>query len=135
MFSLIQNVSIQEPFFNEMESHFLCPLYAFSHAGVGANHLIIPVNTTHVLVVVVYKLELSDDITMSVMLSGIDDICLVDCGKEMDFLFVIETSSEHVFMSSNLCSPFGRLGVVNVAGSLSRFFLAVPQAAVSCSDR
>lgn len=32
-------------------------------------------------------------------------------------------------------SPFGRLGVVKVAGSFSRFFLAVPQAAESCSDR
>ena len=61
-----------------MESHFSGPLHTFSHAGVGANHLVIPVNTPHVLVVVIYKLELSDDIAMSIMLSGIDDICPVD---------------------------------------------------------
>ena len=72
-------MSIQEPF-SEMESHFFGPLHTFLYAGVGANHLIIPVNTPHLLVVVIYKLELSDDIAMS--LSGIDDICLVDCRKE-----------------------------------------------------
>ena len=61
-----------------MESHLFGPLHTFSHAGVGASHLVFPVNTPHVLIVVIYKLELSDDIAMSLMLSGIDDICPVD---------------------------------------------------------
>lgn len=49
---------LQEPFCNEMESHFFGPLHTFLHAGVGVNHLIIPVNPPHVLVVVIYKLVL-----------------------------------------------------------------------------
>ena len=62
-----------------MGSHFFGPLHTFSDTGVGANHLVIPVNSPHVLVVVIYKLELSDDIATSVTLSGIDDICPVYC--------------------------------------------------------
>lgn len=61
-----------------MKSHFFCPLHTLSHAGVSAHHLVIPVNTPHVLVVVVHNLQLSDNITMPVTLSGVDNVCLVD---------------------------------------------------------
>ena len=65
--------------FWKWKATFLVHFILFLYAGVGANHLIIPVNTPHLLAVVIYKLELSEDIAMSVMLSGIDNICLVDC--------------------------------------------------------
>ena len=59
------------------KANFFAHFILFLHAGVGANHLVIPVNTPHVLIVVIYKLELSDGIAISVTLSGIDDICPV----------------------------------------------------------
>lgn len=34
---------------------------------------------------VLYKLELSHNIARSVMLSGVDDICLVDCQNKCPF--------------------------------------------------
>ena len=61
-----------------MESHLFGPVHTFLHAGVGASHLVFSVHTPPLLIVVIYKLELSDDIAMSLMLSGIDDICPVD---------------------------------------------------------
>ena len=56
-----------------MESHFFCPLHAFSHAAVGANHLIIPVNSAHVLIVL-YKLGAFDHIYMLICASEILNI-------------------------------------------------------------
>lgn len=53
---LVQDVGIQDAFFNKMEGHFLGPLHTLSYARVGANHFVVPVYTSHILVVIINKL-------------------------------------------------------------------------------
>ena len=54
------------------------PLHALSDARVGANHFIIPSNTTHVFFVVVNQFELSDNIALTVTVSSVNNIGLVN---------------------------------------------------------
>lgn len=74
-------------------------LHALSDARVGANHFIIPLNTTHVSVVVVNQFELCDNIALADTPSCADDIGLVNSRLEIYFRFVIEANGQHVFMS------------------------------------